>query len=67
MLRILDVIQGIGAPLGPEDYYHISSLLDHRATKVRAKAAEILGALSPDGPPTAIAPNRRGDYCVGLA
>lgn len=55
-VRLLDVIQRIGGPLGPADHYRISSLLKHRAAKVRAKAAEVLEALSPDGPPSLVPP-----------
>jgi len=55
-VRLLDVIQRIGRPLGPADHYHISSLLKHRVAKVRDKAAEVLGILSPDGPPSLVSP-----------
>jgi len=55
-VRLLDVIQRIGGPLSPADHYRISSLLKHRAAKVRDKAAEVLGLLSPDGPPSLVPP-----------
>ncbi len=50
-VRILDVIQQIGTPLGPQEYFGITSLLAHRSVKVRVKAAEVLDALSPSGTP----------------
>lgn len=49
-VRILDVIQQIGTPLGPQEYFGITSLLAHRSVKVRVKAAEVLDALSLVGP-----------------
>jgi hypothetical protein len=50
-IRLLDVVQTIGVPLTALDYHHVFQLGRHRVRHVRKKAAEVLAALHPDGPP----------------
>ena len=47
-IRILDVIQRIGEPLGGE-FLNLVTLLNHPVTRVREKAAEVVTALGPGG------------------
>lgn len=55
-VRLLNVIQRIGGPLGPEEYYGIRKLLAHEVTRISEKASEVLTALSPGGPPPLVPP-----------
>jgi hypothetical protein len=46
-VRILDVIQQIGEPLGPSAFFDLMLLASHPVEKVREKAVEVLDALPP--------------------
>jgi hypothetical protein len=51
MIHILDVVQQIGGPLGPEEMFGLQSLLGHRDRDVCKKAEQVIMSLSPSGVP----------------
>jgi hypothetical protein len=51
MIRILDVVQQIGGPLGPDEMFGLQSLLGHRNQDIREKAERVIMSLSPSGVP----------------
>lgn len=46
-VRILDVIQRIGQPLGADDFFTVMALASHHVEEVASKAAEVIAALRP--------------------
>ena len=51
-IAILSVIQQIGGPLGFDEIFGIWTMLGHPDAGIRAKVADVLCYLSPNGPPT---------------
>jgi len=51
IIRILDVVQRLGNPLGPDGFFSLQSLLQHGDPAVREKVAKVFLALSPAGLP----------------
>lgn len=47
-VRLLDVVQRIGEPLGPEDFFTVMHLANHQVDKVAKKAVELMVALRPE-------------------
>ncbi len=50
-IAILNVVAGIGEPLGPTEFFKLQMLLRHKVPRVAAKAAEVFMVLSPCGRP----------------
>ena len=50
-IALLDVVQRIGGPLGPEDMFRLRDLLLHRNHAVRRKAEEVIMSMAPGGVP----------------
>lgn len=48
-LRLLNLVQEFGLPLGPTELFSLQSLLRHRSAAVRQKAEELITAASPSG------------------
>ena len=50
-LRLLNLVQEFGLPLGPTELLSLQSLLRHRSAAVRKKAEEVIMAAGPNGVP----------------
>jgi len=50
-LRLLNLVQEFGLPLGPIELISLQSLLRHRSAAVRKKAEELITAAGPNGVP----------------
>ena len=51
VIAILDVVQQIGGPFGPDELFGLQSLLRHRNRHVVQAAEQIIMSASPCGPP----------------
>ena len=51
-IAILSVVQQIGGPLGFDEIFGLWTLLWHPDAGIRAKVADVLCCLGPNGPPT---------------
>jgi hypothetical protein len=50
-IAILDVVQQIGGPLGPDDMFRLQDLLRHRDPAVCRKAEQVIMSMAPGGMP----------------
>jgi hypothetical protein len=50
-VRLLDLVQQIGGPLGPAEFFKLQALLRDHAPTVRRKAEEVIMSMSPCGVP----------------